>query len=321
MQKNNYPLLAAVLVAVIFGFSFIFTKNALFYLSPFQLIGLRFATAALCMTFLAIIKIIPLHLRPAHMKNLLKIAIWQPVIYFTCETYGIKYTSASESGIIVALVPVTTAILSLIILKEKINFKQGIFINAAVIGVIIMTLGNPGAACEKQSSQFLGFLILFGAVLAAGFYNIFSRRASTWHSPLDITFIMMWLGAITFNLVGILQSWFNGNLANYVYAIKQPPVITSILYLGILSSIIAFFMLNYTLSNLTASRTAVFLNLTPVVSVLAGVFFLNEHLGPWQLLGGGIILLGVWGTNYFTEKQDTLNVSENKQADISPPFN
>ncbi|MTI83019.1 MAG: DMT family transporter [Firmicutes bacterium] len=300
MFKDAYPTLAALTVAVIFGFSFLFTKAALFYLSPFQLIGIRFALAAFSLTALALLKVVKLNIRPRHLGDLLKIAIWQPVLYFICETYGVKLTSASESGVIIALVPVATAVLSMVILKEKITFWQGLFINAAVLGVVLMALGNPAAGLKGESGHLWGVLFLFGAVLAAAFYSIFSRRASAVHAPLDITFVMMWLGAVIFNIAGFIQSYWTGQLGNYIDIWHNLPVVVGILYLGILSSVIAFFLLNYTLSYLSASRAAVFLNLIPVVSVLAGILFLNEQLGSWQVGGGLLIILGVWGTNHFT---------------------
>lgn len=320
MLKDFYPTLAAVTVAVIFGFSFLFTKGALYYLSPFQLIGLRFALAALFLTILAACRLVKLHIRPAHLPDLLKIAIWQPVLYFTCETYGVKFTSASESGVIIALVPVATTVLSIFMLKEKITLWQGIFINAAVLGVILMALGKPAGGLTGQPGHLLGVFLLFGAVLAAGFYNVLSRRASAGHFPLDITFVMMWLGALVFNAAGLVQSYLIGQLNNYIDAWLHLPVVTGLLYLGILSSVVAFFLLNYTLSHLPASRTSVFMNLTPVISVLAGIIFLGERLAVWQIAGGVLILLGVWGTNHFACKPKEVAGRQKPLANIPEKF-
>nr|WP_281246376.1 DMT family transporter [Desulfoscipio geothermicus] len=74
-----------------------------------------------------------------------------------------------------------------------------------------------------------------------------------------------------------------------------------------------FFPLNYALSHLPASQAAVFMNLTLVVSVLAGVIFFDEYLGNWQFLGGAFILLGVWGTSYLAEKRGKIrNPAQNR---------
>lgn len=317
MQKSIFPTAAAVTVAVIFGFSFLFTKDALFYLSPFQLLGLRFALAALSLTLLAVCRLVTLSIRPAHLPGLLKVAVWQPVLYFICETYGVKFTSASESGVVIALVPLAVTVLSNFMLGEKIAAGQGFCIGAAVAGVMLMALGGSPGGMGETKGHLLGIFLLFGAVLAAGFYNIFSRRAATDYAPMDITFIMMWLGALVFNAVGLTQSYLTGQMNNYVAAVQHLPVVSGLLYLGLLSSVVAFFLLNYALSRLPASRTAVFLNLIPVVSVLAGVVFYGERPGAWQLAGGALILLGVWGTNYFAWRPDRLQGAADDRAGIA----
>lgn len=294
-----YPLSAAVTVAVIFGLSFLFTKDILGYLSPFQLLGMRFALAALSLTALALLRIIRLNIKAGQLPALLKIAMWQPVLYFIFETYGVKLTSASESGVVIALVPMAVLVLSVFMLGERITGGQGICVAAAVAGVILMALNGPSSGSAGEG-HLVGILMLFGAVVAAGFYNIYSRQAAARFAPLEITFVMMWLGALVFNAVGIAQSAVNGQLAGYFMALRNISVITGLAYLGLLSSVLAFFLLNYSLSRLSASRVAVFLNLIPVVSLLAGVTFYGEHLGVAQLAGCGLILLGVWGANYFT---------------------
>lgn len=299
MSSRTRPLLASVTVAVIFGFSFLFTKGTLNYLTPFQLLGLRFALAALFMSLLAACRLIEVRIRAADLPELLGIAFWQPVLYFVFETYGVKLTSASESGVVIAMVPVAVAVLSGIFLREKINPAQAGFISAAVAGVVLMTVGAPAGGGLESGSHLAGIALLSGAVLAAGFYSIFSRNAAARHEPEKITFVMMWVGAVVFNAAGLFQSYSSGLLGNYLQAARQLPVVFGLLYLGLLSSVCAFFLTNYALSRLPASRMAVFLNLTPVVSVLAGVIFFQERLGLPQLAGGFLILAGVWGTNHF----------------------
>ncbi|TYO98066.1 DMT family transporter [Desulfallas thermosapovorans] len=293
---------AAITVAIIFGFSFFFTKSALFYLNPFQLLGLRFALAAVTLTFLVLIKIIKLNLRFSNIPALIGISLWQPVIYFVCETYGVKNTTASESGIVIALVPVAVTFLSFLILKERVTYKQAFYIGAAVLGVIMMTISGEAGGQNNAPEHNLGIGLLFCAVISAGFYNIFSRKAAGSHTPIEITFVMMWSGALVFNVLGLFQNYMFDGLVGYAAALQNPTAIWSLLYLGILSSVVAFFLLNYALSKLPAPRVSVFMNLTPIVSVLAGAIFLNEYFGLWQGLGGIVVLIGVWGTNKFSTK-------------------
>lgn len=312
MRKQILPTASALTVALIFGFSFLFTKETLHYFSPFQLLGLRFIIAALGVTTLVAFGLVKLNIRLSDLPGLLKISIWMPVLYFVCETYGVKLTSASESGVVIALVPVAVTVLSVFILKEKISLGQGFSIGLAVAGVMLMALSSPTNGAGKANLHMLGIILLFGAVLAAGFYNIFSRRASVDYSPLDITFVMMWVGALVFNTAGLIQSYMDGQLNNYLTSMGHLPALAGLLYLGLLSSVVGFFLLNFSLSRMTASRTAVFLNLIPVVSVFAGVIFYGERLGLWQVAGGALILMGVWGTNYLANQADNLTgVAEN----------
>lgn len=296
-----YPIAAAAAVSVIFGLSFIFTKDMLDYLSPFQLLGMRFALAALSLTALWAFRLIRLNIKAGHLPALLKIAVWQPVLYFIFETYGVKLTSASESGVVIALAPMAVMVLSIFMLGERITGGQGACVAAAVAGVALMALDEAGAS-GGGGGHLLGILMLFGAVVAAAFYSIYSRQAAASFAPLEITFVMMWLGALVFNAVGISQSILDGQLAGYYNALGHRPVLAGLAYLGLLSSVGAFFLLNFSLSRLPASRVAVFLNLIPVVSLLAGVIYYGERLGVRQLAGCGLILLGVWGTNFFTVK-------------------
>jgi len=287
------------MVSVIFGFSFVFTKGTLAYLSPFQLLGLRFGLAALALTSLTAVRLIRINIKMAHLPSLLKIAVLNPVLYFTLETYGVKYTSASESGVVIALAPMAVMVLSILMLGEKITAGQRVCIAAAVAGVALMALSGPGAPGGAPANHLLGILVLFGAVMAAAFYNVFSRQGAASFSPMDITFVMMWLGALVFNAIGLSESYFSGQLGVYYTSLQHPQVVVGLLYLGLFSSVVAFFLLNYALSRMPASRAAVFLNLIPVVSLLAGILFYGERLGIWQMASCGLILLGVWGTSFY----------------------
>ncbi|MGQ9557037.1 MAG: DMT family transporter [Desulfurispora sp.] len=299
MPVPTLPVFTVLLVAAIWGFSFLFTKDALAYLLPFQLLGLRFALATLCLLALALtgkVKIMP---EPHKLPRLLQIAIWQPVLYFTCEVYGIKLTTASESAIIIALVPVSITVLAIILLKEKVTARQILCIAVAVTGVILMSVHGTPAGSPGSGYRLLGVAFLLGAVLAAGFYNVFSRQAAASSSPLEITFVMMALGAVVFNALGLGQAILQHRLDTYLTVLTNRSVLVGVLYLGIISSVLAFFMLNYSLSHLPASRVAVYLNLIPLVAVAAGVFFLHEQLSLRQAGGGMMVLLGVWGTTHW----------------------
>lgn len=290
------PLLAGVGMAVIWGFSFLFTKETLDYTFPLQLLGFRFCAAALLLTILKLTGVIEIQLKGKLISPLLLLAFFQPVLYFIGETWGVKWTSASEAGMIIALVPVAIAAMAAIFLKETLNIKQILSIAASVLGVILIV----AAQGQLQFGEHLwGIFALLLAVFSAGAYSIMARRSSRAFTPLEITFVMMWVGTLIFNGLGLAQSTLEGSFLAYLKPLQFPSVLWSIFYLGIISSVLAFFLSNYMYAKLPASQTAPILNLITVISVFAGVFFRGESFGWFEAMGITLIILGVWGTNVF----------------------
>ena len=113
MKKDAFlSYLLLTVTSVIFGFSFLVTRDALDALGVFQLLGLRFLAAALVLTVLAVTGIVKVRLSRAKLKMMLPLMLLQPLVYFVGETFGIRLTSASESGMMIALIPITIALFS-----------------------------------------------------------------------------------------------------------------------------------------------------------------------------------------------------------------
>lgn len=296
-DKEKYlPYFSGVGQALIFGFSFLFTKEALESIAPFHLLGFRFGIAAIVLSILAGLKIIKLDYKGKNIRNLVSIALAQPVAYFIFEIFGIKLTNSSESGMMIALIPVVVTVLAAFFLKEYPKTKQLAFIGLSVLGAVFIIIMKS----SEIGSNILGINILLMAVLCASIFNILSRKYSTDFKPAEITFAMMWIGAITFNTISIIQHIHSGQLGNYFLPLSNMKVVSALLYLGVLSSVIAFFLVNFTLSRIEASRSAVFANLSSVTSIVAGVLIRHEPFYWYQIVGAIMILTGVWGTNFFS---------------------
>lgn len=294
--SSGLPIVAGIGMAVIWGFSFLFTKETLDHTFPLQLLGFRFGAAALLLTVLKLIGLIRIDLKGKPISSLLLVALFQPGLYFIGETWGVKWTSASEAGMVIALVPVSIASMAAIFLKEKLNSKQVLSIGASVVGVMIIV----SAQGPLQFGEHLwGILALLVAVLAAGAYGILSRHSSGSFNPLEITFVMMWTGTVIFNVLGVGQSVMQGELLSYLKPLQLTSVIWAIFYLSAISSVLAFFLSNYMFAALPVSQTAPILNLITVVSVFSGVVFRGEQFGWIHAIGIMLIVLGVWGTNVF----------------------
>jgi len=293
---SGLAIAAGIGMAVIWGISFLFTKQTLDHTFPLQLLGFRFGSAAILLSVLKLTGVIRVNLKGKPISSLLLLALFQPGLYFVGETWGVKWTSASEAGMVIALAPVALAVMAAIFLKEKLNYKQMFSIAASVLGVLVII----SAQGKLQFGEHLwGILALLLAVLAAGAYSILARHSSKRFTPLEITFVMMWAGTVLFNVLGIGQSVFEGSLMDYLKPLQVPSVLWATLYLGALSSVLAFFLSNYMFAALPVSQTTPILNLITVVSVFSGVVFRGELFSWIHALGITLIILGVWGTNVF----------------------
>ncbi len=289
---NKLGHIAGISFAIIFGFSFMFSKIALVYISPMGLIAYRFLLAFVSFEILRITKIIKVNVEKKYLLSVLLVALFQPVMYFIFETYGLTIITSSEAGMMIALIPIFVTILSAVILKEKPTKLQILFIFVSAFGILLIQGMKTGF---HINSSFLGFLLLFGAVFSAASFNIASRNASRKLKPQEITYYMMLLGAVIFNLIYIIQLGFNHNLIDYFYNILDIKIIIPIFYLGVIASIVGFFLVNYSLSKMPAHVSSVYANLSTVIAVMAGYVFLKEALYWYHIIGGILIIIGVYG--------------------------
>lgn len=294
-SKSALPYAAITVAMIIFGFSFFFSKDALGHAGTFQLLGFRFLLAAVALTLLAVCGVVRLRITRQKLPGLLLIALFQPLLYFICETVGVKLTSASESGIIIALIPIFVpffSFFSFAAARERITAARWLAIAICVAGVVLITLSK---GFDGSGGHIEGIAALLGAVLAASVYTVISGRAARGSTPMEVTFAMMWAGAVAFNAIGLASAALRGSLPGYLAPLSNGRFLLDIVYLGLLSSIVAFFFLNYSLTKLEPTTVGAFENLVPVVSMFAGVVVGGEKLALLQYAGAALILAGIWG--------------------------
>lgn len=299
MIKNKHILgiFCALLSNIIFGFSFIFSKNALAVSHPLVILAVRFTVAFLCINILLALGVFKIDFKILKNPLLWALGLSQPLFYFIFELYGLSLVSSALSGVIIALVPVAVMLLSRIFLKEKPTFLQWIFTLISILGVsLISIISNDG-----QQNYLFGILLLIGAVFCAAIFNILSRKQSDTCSPFERTYMMFLVGAVGFNLIGAF-SLKQDYLPLIVESVSNTRFIIAIIYLAVISSVMAFLLYNFATSHITAIEASSFSNIIPVVTVIAGVIILKEIMTLWGFILCGVIILGVWGVNQFTAK-------------------
>lgn len=292
--------IAGILFASIFGFSFLFSKIALNYITPLGLIAYRFLIAFMCFEILRLFKVVKIKIQKPQLKYLILVALFQPILYFLFETYGLSLSSSGEAGMMIALIPIFVAILSSIIIKEKPKPVQILFIITSVAGVLIIQLSKLS---DQNSSGIIGFVLLLLAVISAALFNIASRTASKKAlSPMAVTYFMMFFGAIIFNIIYLIQLVIEHRISDYITNFYQIEIVGPILYLGIVASIGGFFLVNLVLSKVPAHVSSIYSNLSTIVAIIAGALLLNEIIEIYHIIGSIFIVTGVYGTVRFNRK-------------------
>jgi len=300
MQKEEKKaIIAGLICSMIFGFSFLFTKRGLEVMDIYHLLALRFSFAFIVFLILRGTGFVKVNLREKSLLPLILISIIEPILYFIFETTGVKLTSSSETGMMIAVIPVVTLIFAFFILGERPGRKQIFFIFLSVFGMAFMILMKGKLEVGKN---LLGTVFVLGAVVSAGLYNVISRKISKEYTPEEITYFMMIVGMFFFNAVSIIDHTKKGNISGYFLPLFNLKAVFSVVYLGFFSSVVAYFLLNYMLSRIETSRSSVFSNLTTLISIIAGVIWGDESFYWYNAVGSLLILIGVWGANRFSEK-------------------
>ncbi|MFJ7737545.1 DMT family transporter [Lysinibacillus sp. NPDC097287] len=300
MEEKRKAYVAAILYACIIGFSFMFVKFTLTVASPMETLAHRFTVAFIGALILLRVKKIQLNITWKDALQILPMALLYPIAFFAFQISGLARISSSEAGIIQAAIPIFTLVLASVILKEKATRGQLVFISLSVFGVIYLFIMSGAGA---EIANLIGSVFILTSALASALYNVFVRKLTQQYSVIIITFMMTFIGFVVFNSMAIGQHVMSGTLIEYFQPFMHMKFVLSILYLGVLSSLVTLFLSNYALSKIEAAKMSVFNNFSTLITILVGVMFLKEDFYLYHLIGAIFIIVGIVGTNYFGTKE------------------
>jgi drug/metabolite transporter (DMT)-like permease len=293
MQKSNIlPYFEAVFAVVVWGGTFIATKIALEEASPATIVWIRFAigVAILGATVLSRGQFaLPQRSDVAYLALLGFIGV---TFHQWLQATGLQTAQATTTAWIVASTPVFIAILGWMVLKERFSWLRIAGIVLAAAGVLtVVSKGNLGALVSGQEGTIGDFLIFISAINWA-VYTVLARRELARHPAARMMFYVMLFGWL-FTTVWIFG--FGPGLSEM--AGLSVRVWAAILVLGIFGSGLAYVAYNDALQALPASQLGVFLNIEPLVTTLLAAAMIGETITPVTLIGGAVILLGVYLVN------------------------
>jgi len=282
-MSRSVAYIALPATMLLWGLSFVGTKLALLSFPPFTLMFFRFALASVFFLLLFLVKGFPRVSGKGHLK-LLSLSIFEPILYFVFETWGLSLTSASESSLIIALVPVAVAALARIFLGERLSARALLGIGLSILGVGVLVFGGEGGAGNGGHSL-KGNLLILGAVFSAAVYMVLARDLARDVPSWGITGFQIFYGALffaPFHFLGPKSA-----------APVQTSSVGALIYLAAGATVGGFLSYNYALSKVSATKASIFINGIPVVTALGAWAILGERLTTPQLLGAALVIAAV----------------------------
>jgi len=292
MPKAKFlPILETLFAVLVWGASFIATKVALRDVSPITVVWLRFAMGVVILGIAVTARkqfALPRRNEWLYFALLGFLGI---TFHQWLQSTALTTSRASTTAWIVATTPVFMALLGLLILKEKLTWLQTAGILLAAVGVILVVSNGDLASLELGKFGAPGDILVLISAFNWAVFSALSRRGLAVHPATRMMFYVM-----TFGWIFTSALFFSGP------STREIPSLTlngwmGVGFLGIFCSGLAYIAWYDALQALPAAQLGSFLYLEPPVAVVVAALILAETITWAALLGGGIILLGVWMVN------------------------
>lgn len=220
-------------------------------------------------------------------------------LYGLCFFFGLQHISAGRGALVVALNPVVIVIFAWLSGKERMNPRKALGSLIALAGCLTV-IGNGNPLALLQGTVGLGEWLILGCVLSWAAYTFIGWRATRSFSPLATTLYASLTGALLLGLAALVQ----GNIDPAAWSWR---VWSSMFFLAIFGTAFAYTWFTDAVHRLGAGHASVFINLVPVFAVLQAAVLLDERLGLAVLIGGALVIAGVWLT---TRQKQTLEIAQ-----------
>jgi drug/metabolite transporter (DMT)-like permease len=226
------------------------------------------------------------------MKSLILIGFTGVLCYQFFFMHGMFYTAAGDASLIITFNPIFTVILAAPLLGQPISKKMFLGLFCGVLGVGIVTGWSPNTQIRFEDRIFGDLLILFASLSWATTTNMTKRLmegkdGENNYSSLEIVVWYSLIGTIMITPFMIYDTW------NYGIPKPSEEGWIAILYLGGLSTVIAYYWFTIGIEKLGATAASSYIFLVPVFGILGGWWLLDEQLGYTMIIGFLMILIGV----------------------------
>lgn len=275
MKNTLLGSIYLALAASIWGGMYVVVKVVVAVIPPLELVWIRYVIAILALFIVGLIKRQSWRINKRHIPLIVTIGVIGNAISIVTQEYGTMLSSAQMGAIITSSTPAFMVIFARLILKEKLNIKKGISVCLATIGVLLI-VGNGHI---NMSSQ-LGGISLLMAALTWALMSILIKRVPSNYSPVIVTTY-----SILVAILVLTPFVYKGLAEIHISKLADPTIGGGLLYLGIISTALAFILWNRGLQLLNASSGGLFFFFQPLVGTLLGWLLLGESIGGTFWIG------------------------------------
>jgi drug/metabolite transporter (DMT)-like permease len=211
-------------------------------------------------------------------------------LFSICMLFGVSMTSAVSAGVVMAAIPAMVAVLSWAFLRERIAPRVWLAAVCAMAGIALLGLARPAeaaAASADAGRDWLGNLLVFGAVLCEASYAVIGKKLTGALGPKRITSLINLWGFALVTPFGIYAAW------RFDFAGVQPGIWLLLAFYSLAASVWTVWLWMTGLKVVPASQGGVFTVMLPVSATVVGVLALGERLTTVQWLAFALALAGV----------------------------
>lgn len=285
-RSDRAAYLMLVGMAISFGGTWVAADVAVDAAPPFTIAALRFGIASVLLyawSRLAGRRLTPI--RRADLPLIAGLALTAVAGYNWLFLTGLTLAPASDGAIIVpGLAPVFTALLAGATLGERLGPRVFVGLAIAAAGLYLVVL--PGGGTSE--TRLLGDALFLAGAALWGVYSVLARVASRRFDAVSTTLYGIALGTVILVPAALLEGG--------AQRVLDAPIgaLAGIGYLAVFGTVAAFVLLNLGVARLGAARASAFALLVPVIGVLSSVWLLGDPIGPNTVIGGAIVLVGLW---------------------------
>lgn len=287
------PILALCWVSFFWGTTWIASKEGVKHMPALQLVAIRqFLGGFLYISFF-LFKKVPWP-KGKQWKTIIILSLLNFVLSNALSTWGVKYISSGLGAIIGAIVPLWIVIISF--------FRGERLSKLSIIGLIISFCGVCVIFYDHLSDFLIpsfrfGILISLFSTLTWAFGTLYTKKKATTFNPYFSLGLQMFLSSI-------LVFAYTGATGISI-PLSEIPAISwwSIGYLVLFGSVLTFIAFIYALQNLPAEISSNYSYINPIIAVVLGAIIFGEDLNAAIVIGGFVILSGLYMINYSLRKK------------------